>query len=77
MGVTWKPLRAPEDRWGFMGEPLTVPHEALIVAQAVMAEQAASTERYSMIVESDYDEQPEIAPTEAVNVLDLLADMGL
>jgi hypothetical protein len=88
MGVMWKPLRSPEERWGFMGEPLTVPPEALIVARAVMVEQAAAEEAkpapYSMIVEAEYDDiwermgkEPEIAPTEEVNVLDMLADMGL
>lgn len=74
MGVKWQPHRSVEDRWGFLGEPLTVPPEALAVVQRVMD---ADAERYAMIVESDYDDQPEIAPTEEVNVLDLLADLGL
>lgn len=74
MGVKWQPHRSVEDRWGFLGEPLTVPPEALAVVQYVMDR---DIERYAMIVESDYDEQPEIAPTEEVNVLDLLADLGL
>lgn len=74
MGIKWQPLRPTTERWGFMGEPLVVPHEALVVVQAVMEEQQ---ERYSMIVESDYDEQPEIAPVESVDVLDLLDELGL
>lgn len=37
MGVKWQPLRPATERWGFMGEPLTVPHEALVVVQTAMA----------------------------------------
>lgn len=75
MGVKWQPHRSVEDRWGFLGEPLTVPPEALAVVQYVMDR---DTERYAMIVEPDPgDISVESAPTEEVNVLDLLADMGL
>jgi hypothetical protein len=44
MGVKWLPDRPGTERWGFRGEPLTVPHEALVVVQAVMAEQEAERE---------------------------------
>jgi hypothetical protein len=86
MGVKWQPHRKVEDRWGFLGEPLTVGPEALAVVQHVMDQQEqAKPQPYSMIVEAEYDdiwermgqEPPETAPTEEVNVLDLLAELGL
>jgi hypothetical protein len=48
-------------------------------------QEQAKPQPYSMIVEAEYDdiwermgqEPPETAPTEEVNVLDLLAELGL
>lgn len=80
MGVKWQPLRSITERWGFMGEPLTVPHEALVVVQAVMAEQAAAeearSERYAMIVESDYDDHG-IVPENEPDLLDIFTEFGI
>lgn len=42
MGVKWQPDRPNSERWGFMGEPLTVPPEALSIVQAVLAERLES-----------------------------------
>jgi hypothetical protein len=71
MGVKWQPLRKPEDRWGFMGEPLTVTPEALAVVQYVM-DRDTERDAYGTVVDP-----PEIPPTEAVDVLDLLDELGL
>jgi hypothetical protein len=93
MGVKWRPLRSVEERWGFMGEPLTVPPEALAVVQYAM-DRDAEAEAYKMWTEiqaseearlrglgplDDYpaSEQSETDPTEEVNVLDLLTELGL
>ena len=61
MGVSWRPSRSIEERWGYLGEPLVVPPEALVVAQHVMAEQEAA--------------KPE--PEPEIDVLDLLAELGI
>jgi hypothetical protein len=75
MGVKWQPLREPSDRWGFMGQPLTVPHEALIVMQAVMAEQQAVADMPPVV-----DEWPgygETAPDIDPDLLDIFAEFDI
>lgn len=76
MGVKWQPYRKVEDRWGFLGEPLTVPPEALAIVQHVMDQQVTASE---VIIDEwpGYGDNPEMTPTEEVNVLDLLAELGL
>jgi hypothetical protein len=69
LGIRWSPDRRPEDRWGFMGEPLTVPPEALPVVQAVLAER-----------EVEPEPEPEPEPTAAEltdNLLDMMRDLGI
>jgi hypothetical protein len=84
MGIKWQPLREPSDRWGFMGEPLTLPHEALIVVQAVMAEQAAAEEaepvdnsRLNAMVETIYGPVIEETRRREQNLLDLFEELGI
>lgn len=71
MGVKWQPLRPTTERWGFMGEPLVVPHEALIVVQAAMVREQELRASLEMV------EVVEIDAPEEVNLVDLLADLGI
>ena len=71
MGVKWQPFRDPKDRWGFLGEPLTVPPEALAVVKHAMAMQAEQAER------TEAPEETEIDAPEEVDVLALLEGLGL
>jgi hypothetical protein len=78
MGVKWQPLRPTTERWGFMGEPLTVPHEALVVVQAVMAEQAAAREvANEPIIDEGFGYGEEIAPENDPDLLDIFAEFDI
>ena len=67
MGVKWQPLRSITERWGFMGEPLTVPHEALVVIQRVLIEQQAVADMPPVV-----DEWPGYGETDVESDPDLL-----
>ena len=66
IGIKWTWTRPADVRWGFYsgGEPLVVPPEALAILDA--------------LPEPEPEPEPvEESPTESVDVLDLLASLGL
>lgn len=82
MGVKWRPLRPETERWGFMGEPLVVPHEALIVVQeAMMREEEAKppvdNSRLNAMVETIYGPVIEETHRREQNLLDLFEELGI
>lgn len=91
MGVTWKPGRSIQDRYGRLAEPLTVSPEGLAVAQAVMAEEDARLEEATEPGVIEYfegtpgtalvsDEWPGYGEGKSeldADTLDILKDLGL
>lgn len=91
MGVTWKPGRSIQDRYGRLAEPLTVSPEGLAVAQAVMAEEDARLEAATepgvieyfegtpgtALVSDEWPGYGETASELDADTLDILKDLGL
>jgi hypothetical protein len=81
LGIRWSPLRSTEQRWGFLGEPLTVPPEALRMLQQVMVEQetdaAAPVDAESLSLKDEPSATTVPTPSLSDDVLDLLHDLCL
>lgn len=80
LGIRWSPDRRPEDRWGFMGEPLVVSPEALVVIDEARIQEQQRIQRLRQLAAEDNegrftepDPDTELDPA----TLDILKDLGL
>lgn len=76
LGVRWSPDRRPEDRWGFMGEPLVVSPEALSVVERARMRQLTAEDNEGIYQGED---EPSTAPEVELDpaTLDILRELGV